>query len=152
MDDRDEDRTVKFLEPFVGEWGVEVTFPGQPPASSGARTTFEFMPGERFLVQRWGVPIPEAPDGIAIIGIAEETNTLLQHYFDTRGVARVYEMSFADGIWKLSRDTADFSPLGFSQRFEGAFSEDGHKIEGAWEICHDGAAWEHDFAMTYRKA
>ena len=79
------DQTVSFLEPFVGEWRVEVTFPGQPPAGSGARTTFELMPGERFLIQRWTVPIPEAPDGIAIIGFAEETGKLLQHYFDTRG-------------------------------------------------------------------
>ncbi len=49
---------MKFLAPFVGEWAVEVTFPGQPPAGEGARTTFEFMPGERFLIQRWEVPIP----------------------------------------------------------------------------------------------
>ena len=107
-----DDRSVSFLEPFVGEWGVEVTFPGQEkPVGGGARTTFEFMPGERFLVQRWEVPIPEAPDGIAIIGVAEVGGKLLQHYFDTRGVARVYKMSFADGVWKLWRETEDFSPL-----------------------------------------
>ena len=142
---------MEFLQPFVGEWEVEVTFPGQPPAGAGARTTFEFMPGERFLVQRWEVPIPEAPDGIAIIGIADGDDRLLQHYFDTRGVARVYEMSLADGVWKLSRESADFSPLPFSQRFEGTFSEDGRRIDGAWEICHDSSTWEHDFAMTFVK-
>jgi len=142
---------VEFLRPFVGEWEVEVTFPGQPPAGEGARTTFEFMPGERFLIQRWEVPIPEAPDGIAIIGIADGDDRLLQHYFDTRGVARVYEMSFEVGVWTLSRESADFSPLPFSQRFEGTFSEDGRRIDGAWEICHDSSTWEHDFAMTYVK-
>ena len=140
---------MSFLAPFVGEWDVQITFPGQAPAGGGARTTFEFMPGERFLIQRWEVPIPEAPDGIAIIGIADGDDRLLQHYFDTRGVARVYEMSFADGVWKLWRDTEDFSPHGFSQRFEGAFSEDGGRIEGTWEICHDGSTWEHDFDLTY---
>lgn len=29
---------------------------------------FEWLPGEQFLVERWQVLIPEAPDGIAIIG------------------------------------------------------------------------------------
>ncbi len=60
-------------------------------------------------------------------------------------------MSFSDGVWKLWRETPDFSPLPFSQRFEGVFGSDGRRIEGAWEICHDGSTWEHDFAMTYRK-
>ena len=115
---------MKFLAPFVGEWAVEVTFPGQPPAGEGARTTFEFMPGERFLIQRWEVPIPAAPDGIAVIGVADGDDRLLQHYFDTRGVARVYEMSFLDGVWKLWRETPDFSPPKFSQRFEGTFGKD----------------------------
>ena len=66
-------------------------------------------------------------------------------------MARVYEMSLADGVWKLSRESADFSPLPFSQRFEGTFSEDGRRIDGAWEICHDSSTWEHDFAMTFVK-
>jgi hypothetical protein len=26
------------------------------------------MPGQRFLVERWEVSVPEAPDGIAVIG------------------------------------------------------------------------------------
>lgn len=25
-------------------------------------------------------------------------------------------------------------------------------ITGAWEKSHDGGDWEHDFALTYRKA
>jgi hypothetical protein len=55
------------LEPFVGEWEMEVSFPGPSPIG-GARTTFEWMPGERLLVQRWEIPIPEAPDGLAVYG------------------------------------------------------------------------------------
>ena len=46
-------------------------------------------------------------------------------------------------------NTGDFSPLDFSQRYEGTFSADGSRIDGAWEICHDGAAWQRDFALTY---
>jgi hypothetical protein len=143
---------VEELKPFVGEWSLEVTPPGgEPSGDVGARVTFEFMPGGRFLVERWTVPIPEAPDGIALIGYDEGRGTLLQHYFDERGVARVYEMKFEDGVWELERTKPDFSPLDFAQRFRGTFSEDGSVIEGRWEICHDGATWEHDFDLTYRR-
>ncbi len=141
------------LKPLVGEWRLLATFKDMPPADIGARATFEWMPGERFLIQRWEVPMPEAPDGIAIIGAdPAREGTYLQHYFDTRGVARVYKMSFENGIWKLWRDEADFSPLDFAQRYTGTFSDDGKTIAGAWEICHDGTTWEHDFDLSYTRA
>jgi hypothetical protein len=148
------DSAVKRLEPFIGEWSMEADIPNAPPAPPDlrARATFEWMPGEQFLVQRWEVPIPEAPDGIAIIGFDVGRDTYLQHYFDSRGVARVYEMSFSDGVWKLWRESPDFSPLDFRQRFEGTFSDDGRTIAGRWEISGDGSSWEHDFDLTYTRA
>jgi hypothetical protein len=144
--------TLQALEPFVGDWMIMATFEGMPPDDIGARVTFEWLPGNQFLVERWIVPVPEAPDGIAIIGAdPEREGDYLQHYFDSRGVARVYRMRFADGVWILERDTPDFSPLDFSQRFTGAFSDDGRAITGAWETAHDGTTWEHDFNLTYIK-
>ena len=140
------------LQPLVGEWRLVATFKDMPPADIGARVTFEWLPGKRFLVQRWEVPMPEAPDGIAIIGAdAESEGNFLQHYFDSRGVARVYKMSVADGVWRLWRDEPDFSPLDFAQRYIGTFSDDGQSISGAWEINNDGTTWEHDFDLTYVK-
>jgi hypothetical protein len=103
-------------------------------------------------VQRWSVPVPEAPDGIAIIGWNEERGTLLQHYFDSRGVARVYEMTIADGAWTLTRTAPDFTELSFSQRYTGAFSDGGGRIDGRWETSHDGGeTWELDFELSYVK-
>jgi hypothetical protein len=136
-----EDAAMGRLEPFVGEWRL----PG------GGRTVFEWLPGGRFLVQRWEVPLPEVPDGIAIIGFDRDRGTYLQHYFDSRGVARVYEMGFADGVWTLRRESADFSPLDFSQRFRGTFGDDGRTITGQWESSGDGSSWDHDFDLTYTK-
>jgi hypothetical protein len=83
---------------------------------------------EAVLVQHWRVDHPDAPGGIAIVGFDREKAGYLQHYFDARGVARVYEMEFTDRIWKLWR----ISP-GFSQRFNGTFSEDANTIVGRWE-------------------
>jgi hypothetical protein len=144
---------LETLEPFVGEWKLAAAFGDGAPADIGARVTFEWLPGERFLVQRWEVPIPEAPDGIAIIGDDPESEgNYLQHYFDSRGVARVYKMSVEDGIWKLWRDEPDFSPLDFSQRFAGTLGDDGKTITGTWEISHDGETWERDFDLAYTKS
>lgn len=138
------------LQPFVGEWHMEAVFKDLPPMDADARVTFEWLPGKKFLVERWEIPVPEAPDGIAIIGADPESEgEYLQHYFDSRGVARVYRMSFEDDVWKLWRDSADFSPLDFSQRYTGTFGDDGKTIAGRWEISHDHKTWEHDFDLTY---
>jgi hypothetical protein len=152
MEQHDGERAIRRLAAFIGEWRMQATFKDTPAIDAGASVVFEWLPGERFLIERWEVPLPEAPDGVAIIGAdPEHHGNYLQHYFDSRGVARVYKMSFDDGIWKLWRDTPDFSPLDFAQRYAGSLSEDGNTISGAWEICHDGATWEHDFDLTYTR-
>src|SRR5215211_2400707 len=144
--------SLEALAPLVGEWKMVALYKDMPPADIGAHVSFEWMPGERFLIQRWEVPIPEAPDGIAVIGADPESEgSFLQHYFDSRGVARVYKMSFSDGVWRLWRDAPDLSPLDFSQRYTGTFTDEDKTISGSWEICHDGTTWEHDFDLTYTK-
>lgn len=143
----DDDDRLADLEVLVGEWVIKADFPDAPEGD----VTFDWMAGRRFLIERWEVPIPEAPDGVAIIGYDADRGHFLQHYFDSRGVSRVYKMSLSGGVWKLWRDTADFSPLDFAQRYEGTFTPDGRTIAGAWEICHDGSTWEKDFDLTYEK-
>jgi Protein of unknown function (DUF1579) len=138
------------LDAFIGEWSLEAEFPDAPPTDERGRADFEWMPEKQFLVQRWEAPSP-APDGIAIIGFDDARQTYLQHYFDSRGVARVYEMSFDEGVWKLWRESPDFSPLSFHQRFTGTFGDDGRTIRGRWEISSDGSSWEDDFELTYSK-
>src|SRR5215207_899901 len=79
------DESRKWLERFIGEWTMRVTFPGAPPVEGG-RVVFAWMTGEQFLIQRWEVPVPEAPDGLAVIGFDGGRGTFLQHYFDSRGI------------------------------------------------------------------
>ena len=82
------------LAPLIGEWSMKMIMPGEEePPDIGARVTFEWMGDKAFVLERWTIPIPEAPDGLALIGWDEGRGTFLQHYFDERGVARVYEMS-----------------------------------------------------------
>jgi len=141
------------LTPLVGAWELEPVFEDAPPADLRGGTSFEWMEGRRLLVQRWEVPHPDAPDGLAVIGLGDGRDApYLQHYFDTRGVARVYEMSFENGVWRLWRQTPDFSPLEFHQRFAGTLADDGATIDGRWELSEDdGASWRKDFDLRYRK-
>ncbi len=142
------------LDVFVGDWSMEARFPGQEQAPSGvmARSRFEWELDGQFLSQHTEVPIPEAPDSLAIVAAVPRTGGYTQHYYDSRGVARLYAMSFTDGVWILLRESADFSPLDFRQRFTGTFSEDGNTITGAWEKTTGGGEWEHDFTLIYHRA
>ena len=134
------------LDPLVGECTIEGTVPSDPPLAVRGRATFEWLTGGSFLVQSWDVAHPDFPDGIAIIGSNASAEAFRQHYFDSRGVFRVYEMSLRDNVWKLWRDSPNFS-----QRFTGTFSDDGKTITGRWEKSSDGSNWEHDFDLTYMK-
>jgi hypothetical protein len=93
---------------------------------------------------------PAAPDGIAIIGFDPDREPTCSTT-STPGVARVYEMSFSEGVWKLWRESLDLSPLDFSQRYTGTFSDDAKTITGRWETSSDGSSWEHDFDLAYTK-
>ena len=104
------------------------------------------------MAQRSEVPDSGAPDSMAIVGYDPGRGAYLQHYFDSRGVTRVYAMDFTDGVWTLMRDAPDFTALEFSQRFIGTFSADGLRIDGRWEkSAAVGSDWEHDFDLTYVK-
>jgi hypothetical protein len=135
------------LEGLVGQWTMEAGPPGGPPWPGEAAVTFDWLEGRTFLIERWRIDLPEAPDGIAIIGTGDEPESFRQHYFDSRGVHRIYEMTLIDGEWRLWRDAPD----PFPQRFTGTFSEDGKTIAGRWEKQESGG-WETDFDLTYRKA
>jgi hypothetical protein len=143
------------LEPLIGEWSMAVVMPGEErPAELpdvGARVTFEWMADRAFVIERWTIPIPEAPDGVAVIGWDQGRGKFLQHYFDQRGVARLYEMSLAVGVWTLERTKPDFSPFEFSQRFSGTVTADGKRIEGTWEISNDHKTWAKDFDLIYTR-
>jgi len=144
------DEALAALDRFVGEWTMGSSLAPAGEDAPRAVTSFEWLTGRRFLVQRWEIDVPDAPDGIAVIGFDTEDGPLVQHYFDSRGVARVYTMTFTNGRWTLERIA---TAPDFSQRFTGTFGPDGDTIDGVWELSHDrGATWETDFSLTYTRA
>jgi hypothetical protein len=140
------------LDIFVGTWDLEAVFPRDPTVVlRGGRSVFEWLKGGQLLVQRTEVPTLQAPDGILIVAFDPSKESYTQHHFDSRGVIRLYAMGFSNGVWTLLRNAPDFSPLEFSQRFTGTFTDDGDTIRGTWEKSSDGANWEKDFDLTYRR-
>jgi hypothetical protein len=139
------------LDAFVGEWSIEARSPGAGADGGAGRAVFEWTLDRQLLMERSEADHPHAPSGLMIIAAEDDGERYVQHYFDSRGVVRVYRMTFRDGLWTLAREAPDFTPLGFAQRYTGAFSADGRSITGRWEISHDGSTWEQDFALDYVK-
>jgi hypothetical protein len=152
MDELDNALLMQRLEPLVGRWTMGARVPGAAPEEPSGLCTFEWMLEGQFLLQRTEFSAPGPPEGVMIIGPDPEGENFTQHYFDSRGVARLYAMTFDRGTWVLQRDSSDFSSLAFRQRFVGGFSDDGASIEGRWERSDDGAVWELDFGLLYERA
>ena len=71
----------------------------------------------------------EVPDSISIIGGAPDGEPQPMHYFDSRGVKRLFLMSFDGSTWTIVRapgeDWNGPDGPGFNQRFIGEISADG---------------------------
>lgn len=151
MDQPTEESMLKDLGRFVGEWTMEAGSPGEPPWPGETRVRYEWLDGAPFLVERWTVDMPDAPEGMptsgtTIIGCDAAHGRYVQLHSDNRGVCRAYEMDLQDGKWTLRREAPPFA-----QRFTGTFSADGTTISGRWEIAEDGEDWRTDFDVTYTK-
>ena len=147
MDQPTAEKALKELEVLVGEWTQEATPPGGEPWPGEASAKFEWLEGSdnRLLVETTKVSLPEAPDGVCVIGADAAKGTYYQLYTDERNVCRVYDMTFGDGKWTLEREGEPFG-----QRFTAAISDDGNTITGRWEL-NEGDGWKTDFDLTYRR-
>jgi len=147
MTKRARNAALKRLDSFIGEWRLDASFPGAPPG----RCVFEWVLHGQYLVQRTEAPDP-APDSLAIVSVDPKTGAYTQHYFDSRGVVRLYAMTFNRGTWTLLRESPDFSPLDFHQRFIGRFTRDGSTIKGTWETSKGRqSTWKQDFELSYTR-
>src|SRR5262245_7981984 len=120
------------LNQLVGDWTTEMTHPAMPGVVARGTVFIRWLEGERFLVQRSHTDHLDFPDFLAVIGItaedrvddgARETNTnegapMTMHYFDSRGVFRVYNVEIDAVALRIWRDAP-----GFSQRFAGRFQD-----------------------------
>lgn len=147
--------TLRQLNWLVGTWATTATHPALPGVVVNGTVTIEWLEGERFLIHRVRFDHPDFPDSISIIGFTEhdradagaaaDESPLHMHYFDSRGVFRIYDVSIDGAVWRIWRDAP-----GFSQRFTGIRSDDGGTIDGLWEFRRD-VDWESDLKITYQR-
>ena len=140
---------------LVGRWTTEATHPGLPGAVVRGSSEIEWLEGERFLIYRSTYDHPDIPDSISIIG---DTAGLHMHYFDTRGVHRIFELSVTDESWEVTMDRR--APAGafaspdtpFSQRMTYVFEDEDRTMSGTGSLSYDNVNWEDDLRITYRRA
>jgi hypothetical protein len=152
---------LKPLERLLGTWATEATHPAFPGLIVHGTASVEWLEGERFLIHRARTDHPDFPDSISILGVTERDRVdgalgsepaasakpqLSMHYYDSRGVFRIYGASIDTESWRLWREAP-----GFSQRFAGTFTQASGTIAGLWQLCQDGVQWEDDLAITYRR-
>jgi len=151
------DPALKALDRLVGTWTTEARHPAMPGVVVHGTVLVEWLEGERFLIHRARSDHPDFPDSISIIGFTdrdrvdgdpsdEPATDLRMHYFDSRGVSRIYAVSVDDQTWRIWRDAP-----GFSQRFAGRFADGGDTIIGRWQMCEDDRHWNDDLEIDYRR-
>ena len=158
-------RALDHLDAFAGEWEAEATHPLIPDTVFRGRSTFEWLDGGHFLIWRMAdYDRPGIPNGLAILGChdaddadgsdgtdssgpsSDSPEGCTMHYFDERGVFRVYQFGAEQGVWRFWRNRPNFS-----QRYVYTLSADGDTISGGGELSRDGTTWEPDLQMTFRR-
>ena len=144
---------MKAFEPLIGEWQGTGRIPADPPVAIAVAATIERL-GEFIVFRSVGHPA-EMPDTLAIIGGAPDGEPQPMHYFDSRGVKRLFMTALDGSTWKIWRapgeDWNGPDGPGFNQRFIGEISADGTTIDGRWErgLGEAGDEWSVDFPITY---
>ena len=141
-----EEAELQGWDRLIGRWETEGAHPMLPGEAIRGTSSFEWLDGRRFVIWRSHYDHPEIPDGTTIIGATD--GQLSMHYFDQRGVYRVYAVNLDQATWQFWRDAT--SP-DFSQRFSGTFSDDGNTITGRGQLSRDGKTWEGDLDLTYHR-
>ena len=138
------------LQPFIGEWSVEGKHVAFPTAVIRGRSVFEWWGDRTFLIHRSTLDHPDFPDSISVIGATQPDGGLAQHYFDSRGVHRLFDMTFARGVWTFHRRAVGASD--FDQRMTATFSADGNTITSEADRTDPGGHdMKHDMSVIYTR-
>ena len=146
MNQTDPKPSLEPFAPLIGEWSTEMTHPAFSGVVRG-RARFEWLAGERFLIQRAETDQPAFPDSIWVIGVMEDDDHLSAQYFDQRGVHRVYPIGFNGTELRIWRDAP-----GFAQHLTAKLSADRSSLEGVWQLNKDDQGFRDHLAVKFRRS
>jgi hypothetical protein len=127
------------LDRLLGTWGFTMHHSAMSESVTG-RQRYERVLDGAFVLLHWTYDHTDFPDAMALLSDDR------YHYFDVRGITRVFELEVDDDGWSMIHLHADFS-----QRSTGRFRGP-DVIDSTGEMSHDnGVTWQPDFTMTYRR-
>lgn len=125
------------LTRLIGSWDITMRHAAMDEPVRG-RQAYERVLDEAFVMLRWTYEHPDFPDAIALL----DDNSC--HYFDVRGVTRVFDFGINESGWTMIRRDEDFW-----QRSSATFVSPG-EMQAVGENSYDeGRTWQHDFQMSY---
>jgi hypothetical protein len=137
---------IAALEPLVGTWKLTITnawFLDSLETKVEGTARIEWL-DKAFLVLRSDFG-DEAQDWTWVFGRSDANDRYQMLYHDGRGVARVFEMTFGDGRWTISREDPDFH-----QRIVSTVEPD--RIMSQVDASEDaGASWRKDFDLIWER-
>jgi hypothetical protein len=127
------------LDRLVGAWDVTMQHSAVTEPVTG-RQRYERVLDGAFVLLHWTYDHPDFPNAIAVL------DERAFHYFDVRGITRLFDLAFDESGWTMIRRDEDFW-----QRSAGRFRGVG-AIDGTGENSFDrGVTWQHDYAISYTR-
>jgi hypothetical protein len=128
------------LDRLLGTWDFTMEHNAVSGPITG-RESYERVLDGAFVLQRRTYEHPDFPDAMALL--SEDR----YHYFDVRGIVRVFDFEIDDAGWSMVMVADEFSQR-VSARFRGPDA-----MDSTGEASYDsGVTWQPDFAATYQRA
>ena len=128
------------LERLLGSWDITMHHSAMTEPVRG-RQHYERVLDGAYVRLDWTYDHPDFPDALALLSEEE------MHYFDVRGVTRVFDVELSESGWSMVR----LDP-GFSQRYTALF-RGADAMEANGDRSEDGGrTWQPDFTMTWVRA
>ena len=127
------------VDRLLGAWEFTMHHAAMSGPITG-RQQYERVLDGAFVLLHWTYDHPDFPDAMALLSDDR------YHYFDVRGITRVFDLKVDDAGWSMVRLDDDFSQRS-TARFRGPDA-----MDGAGEISSDaGVTWQPDFTITYQR-
>ena len=127
------------LDRLIGTWKFTMHHVAVSEPVTG-RQRYERVLDGAFIRLDWTYDHPDFPDAMALV--SDER----WHYFDVRGVVRVFDLEIDDAGWTMVRLNEEFS-----QRQTVRFSGPDHMDSNGEASHNSGATWQPDFTMTCQR-